>query len=74
MNSILRLKSEEFNENLIKTVKRLFHNKEIEISIYEVDETDYLLKSPANKNRLLEAIKHVDSKKHLKQINIKELK
>jgi antitoxin YefM len=43
-----------------RELKALFQDKEIEIVVSEIDETVYLLQSPANRQRLLQAIEHVN--------------
>ncbi|MBD2395140.1 hypothetical protein H6G11_12865 [Cyanobacterium aponinum FACHB-4101] len=37
------------------------------------DETEYLLQSEANKNRLLQAIKNVENRQHLIEVNLDEI-
>lgn len=39
-----------------------------------VDETEYLLQSEANKNRLLQAIKNVENRQNLIEVNLDEIK
>lgn len=57
MEAIYKLKANEINPNLMETIKKLFGNKEITISITsEPDETEYLTAYPANKKHLLESI------------------
>jgi antitoxin YefM len=45
-------------------------DKEIEIITSKVGETEYLLKSEANKQRLMQAIKNVEQQVHLVEVNI----
>ena len=70
MYSIYRLKANELNNQFIEVLKTLFKDKEIEIAVYEVDETEYLTKSEANKKRLLEAVENVKNKKNLVEIKM----
>ena len=60
MNAIYRLKAEELDESFVDAVKAAFKDKEIEIAVYERDETAYLLRSPANREHLLRAIADVE--------------
>ena len=70
MFSTYRLKVEELNLNIIESIKTLYHDKEIEIIVHDIeDETQYLLKSEANRNHLLEAIKNVESSTNLIEID-----
>ncbi len=53
-------------------------NKEIEIAVCETaqtenDETTYLLQSPANKKRLLQAVENIENNRGLVVTNLDEL-
>lgn len=48
MYTIYQVKADELDENFIAALKAMFKDKEIEIAVYERDETAYLLRSPAN--------------------------
>jgi antitoxin YefM len=65
MNAIYQGKAEELDQNFIESVKAAFKDKEIEITIYERDETDYLLRSPANRERLVRAIADVENSENI---------
>ena len=57
MEAIYKLKASEINSNLMDTIKKLFSNKEITITITTVpDETTYLTMNPANEKHLMESI------------------
>lgn len=73
MQSIYRLKANELNENFLEGLKITFKDKEIEIIISEIDETDYLFKSEANKQRLLQAVENVKQRKNLVEVNLENL-
>jgi antitoxin YefM len=56
MYMVYKMKAEELDSRFLKAVKALFKDKEIEIAVCEAaqseeDETEYLLKSLANKDR-----------------------
>ncbi len=73
MYSIYRLNANELDIRFIEGLKKIFKNREIEIAVYDFDETEYLTKSPANKKRLLEAIENVKNNKNLVTVNIEDL-
>jgi len=76
MYSTYRLKANELDKDFIKSLKEIFHNKEIEIIVQEVeeDETEYLLKSPVNRDRLLKAVKNADENSNLVDFPMENLK
>ncbi|MCK6626590.1 MAG: hypothetical protein L6R45_15605 [Anaerolineae bacterium] len=73
MYSIYRLNANELDAEFVEGLKTLFKDKEIEIAVYEVDETDYLTRSEANKKRLLAAMKNVEQKRDLVEVNLADL-
>ena len=76
MYSTYRLKASELDKDFIKSLKDIFHDKEIEIIVQEVDEdeTDYLLKNPVNRDRLLKAVKNAEDKSNLVDFPLENLK
>ena len=65
METIYQLNADDLNEDFLEGLKASFKHKEIEIVVYERDETAYLLRSPANRARLLEAIADVAQNRNL---------
>lgn len=70
MYSTYKMHANELDSRFIEALKALFKDKEIEISgceaiEHEEDETAYLLKSPANRARLLQAIENVENNRQL---------
>lgn len=57
MEAIYKLKASEINSDLMDTIKTLFSNEEITITITsDPDETTYLTMHPANEKHLMESI------------------
>jgi antitoxin YefM len=73
MQSTYRLKANELDEQFIAGLKAIYKDKDIEIIVYEVDETEYLLKSEVNKQKLMEAKKNVENKTNLVEIDLADL-
>ena len=60
MHTVYHLNADELDDKFLEALKMLFAGKSVEIIISEVDETDYLLRSDANRRRLLHAIENVN--------------
>lgn len=73
MQTIYRLKASELNNDFLEGLKATFGDKDIEIIVYEVNETDYLLKSDANKARLVKAIENVNNQNNLVEVSLETL-
>ena len=65
MQTIYQVNADDLNEDFLDSLKAAFRHKEIEIVVYERDETEYLLRSPANRSRLLEAISDVEQNRNI---------
>lgn len=75
METVFKLRATELQNSFIASLKALFKNNEIEITVKQMqDETEYLLSSPANKKALLDAIKEVKKDKNLIRFTGKEFK
>jgi len=73
METVFRLKANELDNGFIDSLKNLFKDREIEISIKPTqDETEFLFKTPANKKELLAAIKEVKKNENLIRFSGKE--
>jgi antitoxin YefM len=73
MKATYRIKANELDEKFIEGIKTTFGEQEIEIVVSDMDETDYLLQSPANKERLLKAIQNVNRGENLVTISLENL-
>lgn len=73
MVSVFKLNAAELDSQFLESLKLLFRDKTIEIVVTEVDETAYLLQSPANRNRLLQAIENVKNGKHLVETQLDDV-
>ncbi|MGF1676052.1 MAG: hypothetical protein ACFCUV_20560 [Rivularia sp. (in: cyanobacteria)] len=73
MHSIYRINTKELDRSFIDALKVSYPDKEIEIIVYEVDETAYLLSSEANKKHLLKAVENVKNKSNLVEVDIESL-
>jgi len=74
MNTVYRLRSDELTSDFIKLLKSSYPHKEIEIIVDEVmDETEYLMNSPANRLHLENAMKNVEKHANLVEVSFEEL-
>jgi antitoxin YefM len=78
MYMIYKMNAGELDNRFLKALKAMFKDKDIEIIVSdaaqsEEDETAYLLKSPANRERLLRAIENVAHDRNLVTINLDDL-
>lgn len=73
MQTSYRLNARDLDHHFLESLKVLFQDKEIEIVVYDVDETAYLSRSEANQRRLLEAIKNVENETNLITVSLEEL-
>ena len=65
METIYQLNADELNEDFLEGLKASFKHKDIEIVVYERDETSYLLRSPANRARLLESVTDIEQSRNI---------
>jgi len=65
MHTIYQVNADELDQRFLDAVKAMFKNKEIEIVVYERDETAYLLRSPANRAHLLNAIRDIEQNQNI---------
>ena len=78
MYTLYKIKADELDSSFLKGLKAMFKNKEIEIVVCEAgqseeDETAYLLKPPANRERLLKAIENVAHERNLITVKLDAL-
>jgi antitoxin YefM len=65
MDAIYHVRADELDQRFLDALKVLFKDKEIEIAVSERDEIAYLLRSPANRERLLRAVADVESSENI---------
>jgi len=73
MHTVYHLNANELDDKFLESLKTLFAGKSVEIVISEVDETDYLLRSDANRRRLLHAIENVNRGEQLIEVSMDSL-
>lgn len=78
MYALYKLRADELDQRFIDTLKNQFQHREIEIAVSEAvdsteDETAYLLRSPANRERLLRAIDNVAQGRELEAVDLDDL-
>jgi len=74
MVATYRLRADEINDTFLKNIQNNYMNKEIEITIQEIeDETEYLLKSEPNRQHLLRGIEEIRSGAPLQTMTVEQL-
>ncbi len=78
MYTIYKLHADELDQRFLDSLKSQFQDREIEIVVSEAadvaeDETAYLLRSPANRDRLLKAIENVAQGRNLEVLDLDDL-
>ena len=68
MVTVYRLHVSELNDQFIEAVQAFFKDREVEITVTEADETAYLLRSEANRMRLVQAISNFENGKNLVEV------
>lgn len=68
MITTYRLRADELDEDFIASLRVLFKDKEVEITVTEVDETSYLLRSDANRRHLLQAVENIERGRNLIEV------
>jgi antitoxin YefM len=77
MQSTYRVKATELNSDFIESLKNLYKDRMISITVseeVEYDETGYLIRSEANRMRLLEVMHDVKEGKNLIPVDVEKLK
>ena len=64
-----RWNANELDNSFLESLKAAFQNKEIEIVVYESDETAFLLQNPTNRKRLLTAVENIQNRNNLIELN-----
>jgi antitoxin YefM len=62
MHTVYRLNANELDQRIIDALKATFQNKEIEIVVYEVDETSFLMSSETNRKKLMRAVENIKNR------------
>ena len=65
MHTIYQVNANEIDQGLLASIKAAFKDKEIEITVTELDETEYLLRSPANRDSLIRAVKDIEEGRNI---------
>lgn len=73
MQSSYRLNASDLDEQFLDALKLLFKDQEIEIVVTAIDETDYLMKSDSNRQRLLQSVQNIENRENLVEVRLQEL-
>jgi antitoxin YefM len=74
MQSTYRIHTDELTDDFVQAIKVAYKDREIEIIISDdVDETDYLMSTPANRDHLLRAIENINNHTNLVRMSSDDL-
>ena len=74
MTATYTMQAEELTIDILQSIKEAFKGKTVDIVVSEsMDETEYLLSSPANRDSLMKSIKEIEEGKGI-AFTIEELK
>jgi len=74
MQSTYRVRADELTDDFVQALKVAYKDKEIEIVVSDViDDTDYLLSTESNRERLLGAIKDIEAGENLASFSLDNL-
>ncbi len=65
MVTIYRMNMNDLDDRFLEALRALFKDKEVEITVTEIDETQYLLQGEANRIRLLQAVRNIENGQNL---------
>jgi len=65
MEAVFRLNTRELEASFITSLRDAYPDQNIEITVREQDETEYLCSSPANRERLETAVENVKQGKNI---------
>jgi antitoxin YefM len=61
MVTVYRTNADDLDDAFVESVRAAFKGKDIEIVVTEHDETEYLLSSRANREKLLSAVQDIEA-------------
>jgi hypothetical protein len=75
MDTLVRLNADELNVALIDFIKSSFKGKKIAVHIYEdeTDETEFVLRDPVARERILKAVENVNQNRNMKEYTMEEI-
>ena len=73
MHTTYRLNASELDEHFLEGLKRTYQDREIEIVVSELDETDYLMRSKANRERMLASKRNLENGTNLVGVSLESL-
>ena len=68
MYTVYRLNADELNHQFLALLQTLFQDREIEITVSDVDETAYLMGSEPNRKRLLQVVQNINNGQNLVEL------
>jgi len=77
MDTLIRMKVDDINQSLIDFLRHSFKGRKIEFHILEeepeMDETEFVLRDPIARERILKAVENINQNKNLKEYTLEEI-
>jgi antitoxin YefM len=73
MQSVHRLKANELDDRFLESLKAQWGDRGIEIVISEADETAYLMRNEAHRQRLLKAVSDIEQRHNLVEVDLEAI-
>lgn len=73
MSAVYRFNANKIDSSFLEEIKQKFAGQNIKIVVSELDETEYLLSSEANKVKLITAIENIKNRQNLIEVSLEDL-
>lgn len=73
METTIRINTDQLTIDVLESIKKMFPNKVVDITIQPADETEYILSNPAYARELEERVAEYEKRKEIIRLKADEL-